>query len=63
MGYRLVEVKELADYRLIADVFGYGAEAVSYTHLLIFRRAEDGAQTRDPQLGRLFDNTIQLFAC
>ncbi|MFR4552288.1 MAG: hypothetical protein ACLT49_03220 [Sutterella wadsworthensis] len=28
VGYRLVEVKELADYRLIADVFGYGAEAV-----------------------------------
>ena len=29
----------------------------------IFLRAEDGAQTRDPQLGRLFDNTIQLFDC
>ena len=28
-----------------------------------FLRAEDGAQTRDPQLGRLFDNTIQLFDC
>ena len=28
VGYQLVEVKELADYRLMADVFGYGAEAV-----------------------------------
>ena len=26
--YRLIEVKELADYRAIADVFGYGTESV-----------------------------------
>ena len=26
--YRLIEIKELADYRAIADVFGYGAESV-----------------------------------
>ena len=28
MVYRLVEVKELAYYRLITDVFGYGAETI-----------------------------------
>ena len=28
MVYRLIEVKELADYRAIADVFGYGTESV-----------------------------------
>lgn len=28
MVYRLIEIKELADYRAIADVFGYGAESV-----------------------------------
>ena len=26
--YRLIEVKELADYRAITDVFGYGTESV-----------------------------------
>ena len=26
--YRLIEIEELADYRLIIDVFGYGAETV-----------------------------------
>ena len=28
MAYRLVEVKELADYGLVAHMVGYGAEAV-----------------------------------
>ena len=28
MVYRLIEVKEFADYRAIADVFGYGTESV-----------------------------------
>ena len=28
MVYRFVEVKELADHGTVADVFGYGAEAV-----------------------------------
>ena len=28
MVYRLIEVKEFADYRAIADVFGYGAEKI-----------------------------------
>ena len=28
MVYRLIEVKELADYRAIADVLGYGTESV-----------------------------------
>ncbi len=32
MVYRLIEVKELADYRLIPDVLGYGAEAVILRH-------------------------------
>ena len=32
MGYRLIEVEELADHGLIIDVFGYGAEAVILRH-------------------------------
>ena len=28
MVYRFIEVKELTDHRAVADVFGYGAEAV-----------------------------------
>ena len=30
MVYRLVEIEELTDYRLITDVFGDGAEAVKF---------------------------------
>ena len=28
MVYRLIEIKELADYRTIADVFGYSTKSV-----------------------------------
>ena len=35
----------------------------SYFRNYLIQRAENGTQTRDPQLGRLFDNTIQLFDC
>ena len=28
MVYRLIEIKELADHRAVADVFGYGTKAV-----------------------------------